>query len=170
MLYAAEVIRYGIGFLLFFAALGKLKTLDQFKHNLTESFGLSRKLRQALAPTIIFSELLISFLVFINNPITYLAMGAALLMFLLFTGVVAYQYVKEGIVKCSCFGEAERSVSPFDLLRNGLLIAAIAYYLLRADSSTLALPLHVLAAALGLIVSIIAIEFHAIATLLFRSE
>lgn len=171
VIYFAEVVRYFIGFLLFFAALGKLKTFAQFKQNLTESFGLSAGVGAGLAPVIVGTELLLAVLVLLNHPVNYLAMAASLLMFVLFTSVVAYQFVKEGIVKCSCFGEDERRVSGFDLLRNAIVIGSIVFYLLGASANpVLGLPMQLLSAALGLILTIIAIEFHQIATLLSGSE
>ncbi|MEW6731011.1 MAG: MauE/DoxX family redox-associated membrane protein [Acidobacteriota bacterium] len=165
--YLAEIFRFFVGILLFVAALGKLKTFVAFQTNLSSSFGLSAQAAKVVAAAVIVSELLFSGLVLCPLPINDVGMALSLGMFLLFTGVVAHQYVKEGIVKCGCFGEAERSVSAYDLLRNLLIMICIVYYLLYANQHlTLTLPLQLLGASFGLILTILAINFHEIFSLL----
>ncbi|MGH8052064.1 MAG: MauE/DoxX family redox-associated membrane protein [Arenimonas sp.] len=166
--YIAEIFRFFIAFLLFFAAMGKMKTFSEFRKNLCESFGLGLGTSKKLAPAIIAVEWLLAGIVLLDVNASYFGMLASLLLFLVFTGAVAYQYRKEGIVKCSCFGEAGRSVSIFDLLRNVIVIACIAFYLCYSgEESILTFQLKLLTAGLALILTILAIQFHEIVTLLF---
>lgn len=168
--FIAEVFRYFLAFLLFFAALGKYRTFVQFQSNLVESLGLGRGLSAWLAPALVGMEFGLSLLIVAGIAISYYGMLAALLLFACFTAFIGYKYVKEGIVKCSCFGESERSVSGFDLLRNVLVILSAAFYLAFAGAAGLAWPALLTAAALALILTVLAIEFHDLAMLLVHSS
>jgi Methylamine utilisation protein MauE len=169
--YITEIFRFSIAFILIFAAIGKLKTFHEFRKNLTESFGLSVFASQKIAPLIIAVELLLAGVILLNIKASYLGMAVSLGLFVIFTGVVSYQYLKEGIVKCSCFGESERSVSVYDLLRNLLIIVCILFYLLCSTG-----PVHhdvqmnFLISGLAIIITIFVTQFHEIITLLFRQE
>lgn len=184
--YMAEVFRCFTAMLLFAAAVGKLRTLGEFRQNLTESFGVSARAARVLAPVIVATEFLLAAAIALGDTIAsglasvgaahgmivYAAMAAALAMFAVFTALVARKYLQEGIVRCSCFGEAGRSVSPFDLLRNVLVMACIAFYLACAGGTATA-PLSseawFLAAGLAALLTVLAVEFHEIVMLLAHS-
>ncbi len=163
--FGAEIIRYFIGFLMLAAGLGKLRTFAQFRANLVSSFGATTSQSTWLAPTVVMLELLAAALVL--GPYSQTGMLASLFMLGSFTVVLSYKFFTESIVRCSCFGEAGRAVSSIDLLRNALVLAAIA---LQFTLSHAALPLtaSVLAAALATLLCVVAIELHDIVTLLHR--
>ncbi len=167
--FIAEVFRYFLAFLLFFAALGKYRTFARFQANLVDSLGLGRGLSAWLAPALVGLEFGLSLLIVAGIALSYQGMLAALLLFAGFTAFIGYKYVKEGIVKCGCFGASERSVSGFDLLRNLLVILCAAFYLAFAGAAALAWPALLTAAALALILTVFAIEFHDLAMLLVHS-
>lgn len=167
--YLAEIIRYATAFLLACAALGKLRTLPAFSHNLAESFGVPRQAAAILAPAVIALEALLAALILAGGDIGRLGMSAALVLFVALTALVGYRYVVEGSVKCSCFGESERPVSGYDLLRNGLVIASIGACLAFSGGAAFGKKECVLAAALALIATIGAIGFHDLARALKRS-
>lgn len=170
-IYIAEIFRLFVAFLLLIAAISKLNAFSEFKNNLNESFGLTVAASTRFAPIVVAVELLLSGLLLLNTNASYLGMAASLFVFLAFTGVVSYRYVKEAIVKCSCFGEADRSVSAYDLLRNLIVIACIIFYLFYSgDASALTVGLWFLTAGLAIILTIVAIEFHEIVMLLFRQS
>lgn len=165
--FLAEAFRFFVSFLLLAAAIGKVKTFLAFQANLSSSFGLTQQASKLVAPTVIATELLFSCLILCPFPVNNVGMALSLAMFLVFTSVVARQYFKDGIVKCSCFGEDDRSVSAYDLLRNVLTMICILYYLLYANQHlSLTLPLQFLSVGIGLILTILAIEFHKIFFLL----
>jgi hypothetical protein len=209
--YVAEVFRCFTAMLLLVAALGKLRTLDEFRHNLTESFGVGAGAARMLAPAIAATELLLAAAIALGDTIAsgaalasgahggmgvmggtgnvgkvgglgglivYAAMAATLAMFVVFTALVARKYVQEGIVRCNCFGEAGRSVSPFDLLRNVLVMACIGFYLAcavmgvessHAAMATITGEAWFLAVGLAALLTVLAVEFHEIAMLLLHS-
>jgi hypothetical protein len=166
-LFVAEVLRYFIGFLMLAAATGKLRTFADFRANLAASFGMSAALSSMLAPAIVVAECAVSVLVL--SAFSRSGMLASLLMLCAFTAVISYKFFTQAVVKCSCFGEAGRSVSGFDLLRNLLVILSIAVYLLIAAGAGLPLQMAVLAAALASILCVMAIEFHDIVTMLVKN-
>lgn len=167
--YLAEIIRYFTAFLLACAALGKLRTLAAFSHNLAESFGVPRRAAAVVAPAVVALEALLAALILAGGAVGRLGMGAALVLFVALTALVGYRYVVEGSVKCSCFGESERPVSGYDLLRNGLVIASIGVCLAFSGGAAFGRKDSVLAAALALIATIGAIGFHDLARALKRS-
>ena len=162
--FGAEIIRYFIGFLMLAAGLGKLRTFAQFRANLVTSFGATTLQSTWLAPAVVMLELLAAALVL--GPFSGMGMLAALLMLGTFTLVLSYKFFTESIVRCSCFGEAGRAVSGIDLLRNGLVLAAVAVHFMLGQAASLPLTASVLAAALATLLCVVAIELHDIVTLL----
>ena len=164
--FIAEILRYFIGFFMLAAALGKLRTFAQFRANLSTSFSMPARLANLLAPGVVSAEFAAA--VMILGGAAKPGMMAALAMLAAFTAFVSYKFVTESVVKCSCFGEAARSVSGFDLLRNLLTIAAAGAHLTLAGGAALPLGAALLAAGLATILLVAAIEFHDIATLLVQ--
>ena len=162
--FVAEILRYFIGFFMLAAAVGKLRTFPEFRANLGTSFSVPPRAANMLAPGVIAAEFGAAALILggAEQP----GMVAALAMLAVFTALVAYKFFTESVVKCSCFGEAARSVSGYDLLRNLLAIAASAAYLAMASGPALSVSAALLAAGLATILLVAAIEFHDIATLL----
>ncbi|CUI09576.1 MauE/DoxX family redox-associated membrane protein [Massilia antarctica] len=167
--YLAEIIRFFTAFLLACAALGKLRTLASFANNLAGSFGVPRQAATILAPALAALEALLAVLNLAGGGIGRAGMAGALVLFVLVTALVGYRYVVEGSIKCSCFGESERPVSGYDLLRNGLIIATIGAGLAVSGGAVFGKKESVLAAALALIGTIGAIGFHDLARALKRS-
>lgn len=167
--YLAEIIRFFTAFLLACAALGKWRTLAVFAHNLAESFGVQRQAARILAPAVVAAESLLALLILAGGTPGRAGMAGALLLFVALTALVGYRYVLEGSVKCSCFGESERPVSGYDLLRNGLVIAAIGTSLACSGGAAFGNKESLLAAALALIATIGAIGFHDLARALGRA-
>lgn len=165
-MFIAEILRYFVGLLLLAAAVAKLRGFDGFRANLTESFGVGAAYGGLLAPAVVLAELAAAALVL--GAAVRPGMWAALCMFGLFTALIGYKFYTQSVVRCGCFGEAERALSGFDLLRNALVIAAIAAGL--ALGHTAGVPPHaaILAAALATIACVVTIHFHELAVLLGR--
>ncbi len=160
----AEVLRCFIGFLLLAACFGKLRTFDDFRANLATSFGVPAHLGALLAPGIVGLELLLAAMVL--GPFARAGMTASLLLFCVFSLLLAWKLARDGVVRCNCFGEVGRSLSGHDLLRNLLVVAAIALFLALPANDDPALPLRVLAAGLAAILAVLAIGFHEVMHLL----
>lgn len=167
--YLAEIIRFFTALLLACAALGKLRTLAAFTHNLVDSFGVNRRAAAILAPAVIALESLLAASILAGGGWARAGMAGALVLFVALTAIVGYRYVVEGSVRCSCFGESERPVSGYDLLRNGLVIASIGACLAFSGGAAFGKKETVLAAALALVATIGAIGFHDLARALKRS-
>lgn len=165
--FIGEMLRYFIGFFLLAAAIGKLRVAPQFQRNLVQSFNISKTLSNVLAPSVIAAEFIVAAMVL--GASAWIGMLAALLMFCAFTLLLSYKFFTESVVKCSCFGEAERAVSLFDLVRNLLVILSIAIWLCLPNGAALSVQVAILAAALASVLCVLAIEFHGIAALLVRS-
>jgi uncharacterized membrane protein YphA (DoxX/SURF4 family) len=163
--FIAEILRYFVGLLLLTAAVAKLRGFENFRANLTASFGVGAAHSQVLAPAVMLAELAVGALVL--GVSMRIGLWCALLMFCLFTALLAYKFYTQSVVRCGCFGEAERSLSGFDLLRNVLVIAAIGAGLAlgRQDAGV---PPHaaLLAVALATLACVVAVHFHEMVSLL----
>lgn len=160
--FAAALLRCFVGMLLLAAVAGKVRNYAAFRHNLGDLLGH----RSAwLAPVIVGAELLVALLVL--GPAPQVGMPAALLMLTAFSAFIGFKFFTESAVRCSCFGEAARPVSGYDLLRNGLVLLAIATYLMLAGcTSALGWPALALALGLAFLLCVVAVSFHDIVSLL----
>lgn len=166
-IFVAEILRYFIGFVLLAAVVGKLRTFAVFRDNLVSSFGMPPAASALAAPALVAAELLVAAMVMgqLGRP----GMLAALLLFGAFTAIVTYRFLQEGVVRCSCFGEAERNISALDLVRNGLVVSSIVAYLALAAVGQPSWHVSLLAAGLASVLAVLAVHFHDVVTLLRTS-
>ena len=170
--YLTEMIRFFIGFILLTSAWSKTKTFQLFTDSLNSSFNLPLKISKIISPIIIAIEWLLAAILLTEISDTTLAMKMSLILFCVFTITVVYFMFKNETLSCNCFGEEPRPVSTFDVVRNIVIIATIIFYLLsntiendfnRAEIALLAL--------IGLIITIITINFHDVVSILgFRGK
>jgi hypothetical protein len=163
--FLAEIARYFVGLLLLAAAVGKLRGFARFRANLSDSFDVSAAAGRILAPALVLAELVVAALVLWGGD-DLLGMQAALLLFGLFSALIAVKFYTQSVVRCGCFGEAERALSGYDLLRNALVIGAIGMCLAFDRGATLPPHAAVLAVALAALACVVAIHFHEILVLL----
>ena len=169
--YSFTIICWLVAFVFFSAALGKLEKQEQFKSNLVESFGLSEKASHNIAPVLVILELVLGLLIISGPSLSYIAMSVAFVIFCFFTLFLIYHWLQNARVKCSCFGEDDRPVSIFDLLRNGLVIALIGTYLVFFEGQySLPMSSHLLLAGIGLALSILIIHLHDIAMIFLTAR
>lgn len=161
--FLGDIARCLIGLLLLAAATGKLRNYRAFRDNLSASFGVPAAGAALAAPALVALEALLA--------AWLLARGGSLpmlLSLLLLTGlsvVLAYRYFTQSVVRCSCFGEAQRPVSQHDLILNALVIAVNALYFALPAAAMLPWQTTLLACGLAAIACVAAIHFHEIATL-----
>jgi hypothetical protein len=162
--FVADIVRYFIGWWWLAAAAGKLRTWPGFRDELGTSFGIAAQPAALLAPALVTAELLAAAMVL---GIAHAAgMLASLLLMCCFTSVLGYQFFTRAIVRCNCFGESRRPLSGHDLLRNLLVVLAIAaWLLLRSPAAPLPGGESLVAAGLGAWLCVAAIHFHDIAVL-----
>lgn len=159
----ADMARYVIAWLLLAAAVGKLRSYSEFRGNLATSFGLPPAIATFAAPALVAAELLLAGWLLAGGA--QLPMLLSLLLLGTLTAVLVYRYFTHSMVRCSCFGEAARPVSHYDLLRNLLVVGINGAYCALAQETALPAATAVLAAGLASIVCVAAISLHDIATL-----
>ena len=164
--FLAEVIRCFAAWWWLAAALGKLRSWTGFRGELATSFGLAPAAAMVAAPALVCAELLAAALL-LAAPAA--GMRLSLVLMASFTAVLGYQFLARGLVRCSCFGESERPLSAHDLLRNGLVLGAMAGWLALAPTQPLAGELRsgelLVAAGLGAWLCVAAVNFHDLAVL-----
>ncbi|GAA0547308.1 hypothetical protein GCM10009098_13610 [Rheinheimera aquimaris] len=164
--FLAELLRFYLGFILLAAAWGKSRTYTYFLSQLTESFLIPPAVSRAIAPCILLLEWVLALGILLLNSRWAIAVAAVL--FTLFSLVLLQRYVSAGAVKCSCFGETDRPVTDYDLMRNGWLIAVfLGCFWLNDTAFRIATPLQLLAAGLAVLVALITVNFSDIMLQLF---
>jgi hypothetical protein len=162
-LFLAEIIRYFIGWWWLAAVAGKLRTWPAFRTELGTSFGVAPGQAAIVAPAAVLAELLAASMVLgVARPA---GMLASLALMCTFTTVLGYQFLTRAIVRCSCFGEAVRPLSGYDVARNLLVVLAIMAYLGLAPSGVLPGGETLVAAGLGAWLCVAALNFHDLAVL-----
>lgn len=164
--FLAELTRFYLGFILLAAAWGKSRTYTYFLSQLTASFLIPPAASRVLAPCILLLEWALALSILATGNSVAIALAGAL--FTLFSLVLLQRYISQGTVKCSCFGETDRPVTDYDLLRNGWLVAVFpACFWLNDTAFAMALSLQLLAAALAVLLTLITVNFSDIMLQLF---
>ncbi|WP_402718294.1 MauE/DoxX family redox-associated membrane protein [Janthinobacterium rivuli] len=161
--FLSDIARHVIALLLLAASVGKLRSYAAFRGNLATSFGVPPAAAQFAAPALVAAELLLAGWLLAGG--TQLPMLLSLLLLGTLTAVLAWRYFTHSVVRCSCFGEAARPVSQYDLLRNVLAVGINGAYFALAQDTALPVATSILAAGLAAIVCVAAISLHDIATL-----
>jgi hypothetical protein len=152
MAYVAEICRLYVVVLLFASAGGKSFAFFEFERTLSEAMSVPAHLGRCIALGIVGAEYLAAMMSATGGVSAEFGMAMALLLSVLFTGFVATMLVQEKSIRCNCFGGASNDkISAVDLVRNAILMAACAFYLLgppSAHSLSIATSLLLLPAAL----------------------
>ncbi|WP_215403996.1 MauE/DoxX family redox-associated membrane protein [Janthinobacterium sp. JC611] len=159
----ADTARYCIALLLLAASVGKLRGYSDFRGNLATSFGVPPAAASLAAPALVMAELLLSGWLLAGG--IHIPMLLSLLLLTTLTAILAWRYFTHSVVRCSCFGEAARPVSRYDLLRNMLVVGINGAYFALEQETTLPVAGTALAAGLAAIVCVATISLHDIATL-----
>lgn len=170
----AESLRLAAALLLCAAAWGKWRALGRFRDNLATTFGTGGALAALLAPGIAGAEVLLAAGLLAGGAVSRAALAGSLLLFAVFTAAVAWKYATEDIVKCSCFGDADRSVSGFDLARNVAIIGGIAFSLAAGAGANAGMAGNwqaaVCAAGVATLLAVVLANFHEIMMLLVYAK
>ena len=124
-----------------------------------------------LAPTLIAIEFTLGVILVAYHPMVYWAIGAALIMFLLFTLAVSFMLYRDGFVKCNCFGADDRPVSLADIARNIVCILAMLFYLKTTNSaSILTIESSILVFVTAISIAFILVNFHQVVSILKKAD
>lgn len=133
--YLAAACRLYIGVILAAALLGKAAAPSSFRDTLVGLPLLPERAAGIAALAVIGAEAAILVAVAVAPQA---GMAAALAMFAFFWLVILAAVAGRRPMVCNCFGGAARPVSWLDLVRNGALICACAFYLLGPPAAALA--------------------------------
>jgi hypothetical protein len=133
--YLAEVCRLYVLLLLAAAAIGKAREREAFSAAVGALLYLGRGSSRAVANAVIAAEIAIALLLAGGESWAYWGSVAAIMMFGLFTMVLARAIAQGRAIACNCFGSSGHVISAYDLGRNAVLIAACGFYLFQAPTA-----------------------------------
>lgn len=164
-LYLTEFCRLFIFAILLFSSLGKARTFEKFKGNLSDSFHVPKSWTSALTLTLIGLEGFLAVIIIINNQLTYFAMIGALIMFVGFTVFIIISVVQDRLVRCNCFGQNEEYISYLDIIRNMVLLLACGLYLYHYQLILLSKPIQLFIFGMAFIAYLVVTNLKNIATI-----
>lgn len=165
--YLSEACRLYILVVLFASAAGKARAIGRFAETLEVLVHLPARWSRSAAIVIVASELLVALALVAGGVAAHRGMAAALVLFLAFTAVLLIALVQRQTASCNCFGASDHPISAWDLVRNLLLIAACATFLLLGPSAVgLTLGTWLLLLGVAVIAFLISTNLHRIASLL----
>ncbi len=168
--YLLELVRLSIGLTMFIAVYNKSLSFSTFRKELVVSFGFTNESAKWLAPAVVGIELLLAGCILGVSSIIHTAMIFSLCLFIIFTVVLLWHFFSGNLVRCSCFGEEDRPVSLFDLIRNGVIIFLLFSYVnSMPEPITLSFPELFLLFSLAALISLFISNFHDVMVLLFGS-
>ena len=166
--YLAETCRLYILGVLVVSAAGKALALRDFRQTLVDLAGVPASWTRAAALGIVAVEALIALALLAGEA--WAGMAMALILFLGFAGVILAALVRRRAVRCNCFGFGGRLISAYDLVRNGLMIAACATYLIRPPApGAIAVGAYPLLAAVAAALFLASVRLDDIVGLLRRA-
>jgi hypothetical protein len=121
--YLLMFCRWGIGLTFLASAAGKLWDLRAFRQAVVDLADVPAGVARPAALATVAAEGLVAVGMAVGRaalPAGF-ALGAVLL--LLFSGVLIAALRRNAAVSCNCFGISERSISWYDVARNGALLA-----------------------------------------------
>ncbi len=121
-IYLAEGCRIYVLVVLLAAAWSKLFAFSSFRSALAEAFpvlALSGSIgATVVAAGIVIGEWSAALLMLLGGKLSRLGLALALGLLLSLTVVVVMSLLQGRAIRCSCFGESDRRISKYDLVRN----------------------------------------------------
>ncbi len=140
-IYFAEGCRLFVLVVMLAAAGSKTMDFVRFRSSLAEAFPILAIKRGAgaaiAAATIVIGEWSAASLMLLGGRPSRIGIMMALCLLLSLTVVVALSIFQGRSIRCNCFGESDRRVSKYDLMRNVLFIVIATIGLLGASSNEL---------------------------------
>lgn len=163
----SEACRLYILVVLLAASAGKARALGSFAGTLEVLVHLPARWSRCAAAAVAAVEFLVALMLVAGGTAAQLGMASALAMFLAFTAMLLVALIQRRTVSCNCFGASDHPISAWDLIRNLLLIAACAGWLLMEPPGvTLSLGERILPLGAAVIAFLISTNLHRIASLL----
>jgi hypothetical protein len=110
-----------------FSFLGKVRDIHQFRRTVSNFHLVPESLIDFVVPLVLASELLTVILLLAHQTLASLGFVLAIVQLTLFSLALLYALIRKLNISCNCFGADDRTISPFNLIRNGgFLFFAIA--------------------------------------------
>jgi hypothetical protein len=162
-IYLAEACRLFIFIVLCLAAISKSFTFSQFKQNLIDSFNVKSQFSTTAALLVILAEGGLALMILSNGPLAYISMLGALILFVVFAGVIVVSLIQNKRISCNCFGQSNDTISYFDVSRNLIFIIACGFYLLYPNTHSITLSIQLLLGTMAVSCFIVATHLNDIA-------
>jgi hypothetical protein len=120
--YVLMFCRWGIGLTFLASAGGKLRDLRAFRQAVVDLAELPAGLARPAALATVAAEVLVVLGMVLGGPASPAGFALGAVLLLLFSGVLIAALRRNAGVSCNCFGASERSISWYDLARNGALL------------------------------------------------
>ena len=133
--YLAELCRLYVSITLAAAALGKATDVPMFGATIRQLSGFPSRMANLVACFVIGIEAAISASLLLGGDWARFGMAAAVVLISIFSAVIVRALAKGERVTCNCFGSRGQRMSVHDLARNGFLVAAGGFYLLKEPGS-----------------------------------
>jgi hypothetical protein len=133
--YMSEICRLYVAVLFLLSATGKTFAFREFESTIAETVQLPARLSRFLAAGVIAAEAIAALASALGGRWAQFGVAWALLLSIVFTGFVATMLAQGKSVRCNCFGQSDDRLSPLDLVRNGFLLTACAFYLFNGPSA-----------------------------------
>lgn len=164
--YVAEVCRLYVFLLLAAAVVGKARQIAVFEMAVAELLQIGPSAGRVTVYAVLAAEAVTALLLLAGGSWAYWGSIAAIVLFCLFTAVLATALAQGRAIACNCFGGSEHVISAYDLVRNAILIAACGYYLAQAPiANEVCLAIWLVLTGVALIAVIISSNLDAIAVL-----
>lgn len=121
--YLLMFCRWGVGLTFLASAAGKLRDLRTFRQAVLDLAGLPAGAARPVALGTVAAEALVVLGLAVGHAGLPAGFALAAVLLLLFSGVLIGALRRKVVVSCNCFGTSERSISRYDLARNGALLA-----------------------------------------------
>jgi hypothetical protein len=165
--YLSEICRFYIVALFLFAAMGKILAFGDFEKTISDGVNIPPRFGRHVASIVIIGESLAALLSSMRGEWGECGVALALFLSLVFTGFVATMLVQGRLIRCSCFGEADDRITALDLVRNGVLMTACAFFLFNAPSdNSISVVTLIPLLAMAIIALLVSVNLKGIASVL----
>jgi Methylamine utilisation protein MauE len=122
LMYLLAYCRLLVGILFAVSFAGKALNISTFEQTITSFRLLPKRMIRATALTLLAAELLVVALVAIGGRYLNFGLALAILLLVIFSGVLVSVMVRGILTSCNCFGPTDKPVSWYDVWRNVALL------------------------------------------------
>ena len=126
LLYLLAFCRITIGLVFAASFLGKARNFASYERTIIGFNIVPRQLARVAAILLLGGELAVLVLISMGDFLLAIGFSLAVALLLIFTGALISVLVRRICTSCNCFGESDKLITPFDILRNvGFILCAL---------------------------------------------